>query len=103
MISDLALGCTKTLPQRLLPLQSLCELGLLHLFRGFVRDGHLVLLFGFALTRRLSAQCFQRMLHTIRTQDAAYQMIQHARSARADDARVAEHATARELRPRLVL
>ena len=30
-------------------------------------------------------------------------MIKHARSARADDARVAEHAITQELRPRLVL
>ena len=71
MISDVALGSTKTLPERLLPLQSLRELVLLQLFRGFVLDEHLLLLLGFALTSRLSAECLQRLLHTSRAQHAA--------------------------------
>ena len=69
MISDVALGSTKTLPERLLPLQSLRELVLLQLFRGFVLDEHLLLLLGFALTTVVSARsaccngCFTRAGH----------------------------------------
>ena len=70
MISEVALGRTKTLPESLLPLQSLRELVLLPLFRGFVLDELLLLPLGFALTSRLGAECLQRLLHTSRAQHA---------------------------------